>query len=61
MHEQIIIVRRIIPARAGFTNPKAFEKGIGRDHPRSRGVYHLTRNTHKVPLRIIPARAGFTG
>ena len=29
----------IIPARAGFTNPSAFEKGIGRDHPRSRGVY----------------------
>ena len=34
-----IRARRIIPARAGFTNPRAFEKGIGRDHPRSRGVY----------------------
>ena len=29
----------IIPARAGFTKPNALEKGIGRDHPRSRGVY----------------------
>ena len=34
-------IHGIIPARAGFTNPRAFEKGIGRDHPRSRGVYRF--------------------
>ena len=31
-----------------------------RDHPRSRGVYDVTRWPGRVPLWIIPARAGFT-
>ena len=30
---------RIIPARAGFTREAAAPRRIGRDHPRSRGVY----------------------
>ena len=29
----------IIPARAGFTGPRAAPRRRGRDHPRSRGVY----------------------
>ena len=32
--------RRIIPARAGFTNPEDYTPGPWTDHPRSRGVYH---------------------
>ena len=35
------IVRRIIPARAGFTGPFRYRVVPGRDHPRSRGVYQL--------------------
>ena len=31
--------RRIIPARAGFTNPTDQSLAVARDHPRSRGVY----------------------
>ena len=32
--------RGIIPARAGFTSPRRRRRLRGRDHPRSRGVYH---------------------
>ena len=32
-------ISRIIPARAGFTSPRAPGAGTRRDHPRSRGVY----------------------
>ena len=32
-------LRRIIPARAGFTRPPPSPPGPARDHPRSRGVY----------------------
>ena len=32
---------RIIPARAGFTSTKTLHTIMGRDHPRSRGVYCL--------------------
>ncbi|VEI15510.1 Domain of uncharacterised function (DUF2825) [Actinomyces viscosus] len=51
---------RIIPARAGFTQPL---RAFGRfpwDHPRSRGVYPDSVNNPCHVLRIIPARAGFT-
>ena len=34
-------VRRIIPARAGFTTPGRGRGRASRDHPRSRGVYHV--------------------
>ena len=37
---QARVRRRIIPARAGFTNRRATPPPPGRDHPRSRGVYH---------------------
>ena len=33
------VVARIIPARAGFTEPLPRRWGLCRDHPRSRGVY----------------------
>ena len=33
---------RIIPARAGFTSPRATRAADGPDHPRSRGVYRET-------------------
>ena len=39
LSDHLGMAARIIPARAGFTNPSAFENGIGKDHPRSRGVY----------------------
>ena len=35
-------LRRIIPARAGFTTVASGGRRIRRDHPRSRGVYTLT-------------------
>ena len=50
----------IIPARAGFT---AYREGfgvMGRDHPRSRGVYFRRARRRRNNLWIIPARAGFT-
>ena len=34
-----ILLRGIIPARAGFTRRTARRSGCSRDHPRSRGVY----------------------
>ena len=38
-HEEIIITRRIIPARAGFTIIRVSSGSPFGDHPRSRGVY----------------------
>ena len=35
----IVLIRRIIPARAGFTNACTSGTHDLRDHPRSRGVY----------------------
>ena len=37
----IVLIRRIIPARAGFTNACTSGTHDLRDHPRSRGVYGL--------------------
>ena len=39
LHEQVWHGKRIIPARAGFTAPKAHAAPTTTDHPRSRGVY----------------------
>ena len=50
----------IIPARAGFTRQRLPGHQGVRDHPRSRGVYHLFRGTRRFRPWIIPARAGFT-
>ena len=38
----IVRVRRIIPARAGFTLARPGRVRVTRDHPRSRGVYKHT-------------------
>ena len=50
----------IIPARAGFTPAGYMLLCQEEDHPRSRGVYCLTRSLSTPPCWIIPARAGFT-
>ena len=52
--------RRIIPARAGFTDPLLARHPSRRDHPRSRGVYVRVAVGGHVLGGIIPARAGFT-
>ena len=52
--------RRIIPARAGFTPSFILIPCMGRDHPRSRGVYRRESRHPRRIVRIIPARAGFT-
>ena len=44
-HQQRAVVRGIIPARAGFTEPRAGVPQRLRDHPRSRGVYN-SQNWH---------------
>ena len=51
---------RIIPARAGFTVGAHEVRQLRQDHPRSRGVYSVTRPVMNAVGRIIPARAGFT-
>ena len=53
-------LRRIIPARAGFTSVSIMRSFLFGDHPRSRGVYGATVPGPLFPRRIIPARAGFT-
>ena len=53
-------LRRIIPARAGFTASRRRRAWSRRDHPRSRGVYLAAEQGVSIPARIIPARAGFT-
>ena len=40
----VALVTRIIPARAGFTQGAGGVARCGRDHPRSRGVYHPKRS-----------------
>ena len=52
--------RRIIPARAGFTQDQCASAGPKPDHPRSRGVYGAGRINIPPHTGIIPARAGFT-
>ena len=54
------VSRRIIPARAGFTDEG---RGVGcprPDHPRACGVYTAARVAVFDRPGIIPARAGFT-
>ena len=58
--DALILARRIIPARAGFTNRTADYIRRAKDHPRSRGVYERPARPGAAVLRIIPARAGFT-
>ena len=51
---------RIIPARAGFTLPRALMVVTKADHPRSRGVYPMDGESDGATIGSIPARAGFT-
>ena len=53
-------MRRIIPARAGFTYDMSAPAADDGDHPRSRGVYGGEPPPVSFGARIIPARAGFT-
>ena len=60
-------IRGIIPARAGFTCPTTRHSWPGKDHPRSRGVYHAlnvktTNGDGSSPLArglLVPPRLGF--
>ena len=49
---------RIIPARAGFTGGKAAARSMGRDHPRSRGVYVPDRGRSAAPAGSSPLARG---
>ena len=50
--------RGIIPARAGFTPPTPRARVLGRDHPRSRGVYKLICCRHATRLGSSPLARG---
>ena len=49
---------RIIPARAGFTNPHRGVSPHGVDHPRSRGVYQATERRTRRPSGSSPLARG---
>ena len=53
-------LRRIIPARAGFTLRPGVAHVTLIDQPRSRGVYYSKVTVGTDYSWIIPARAGFT-
>ena len=50
--------RRIIPARAGFTDEDEDDGGIDADHPRSRGVYSRQYNAAKMETGSSPLARG---
>ena len=54
-------IRGIIPARAGFTPGPAEPTGRSPDHPRSRGVYCVTRFKPKLPNGSSPLARGLPG
>jgi len=49
---------RIIPARAGFTDPKMVLIAVLRDHPRSRGVYSAMIPTCRTSMGSSPLARG---
>ena len=51
-------VHRIIPARAGFTNPPTLAFRDNKDHPRSRGVYLNAPTTHGQTVGSSPLARG---
>ena len=51
-------IRRIIPARAGFTAPSWSAGTSSGDHPRSRGVYRLAPHTPNPPAGSSPLARG---
>ena len=57
-HEWRRRVRRIIPARAGFTGPSRAVPGGATDHPRSRGVYSDRGGTARPPDGSSPLARG---
>ena len=54
-------VRRIIPARAGFTSPRLGRLTSSRDHPRSRGVYASARPSTSFAAGSSPLARGLRG
>ena len=50
--------RRIIPARAGFTRHRCRRRRRSGDHPRSRGVYRVTREAGPSPAGSSPLARG---
>ena len=52
---------RIIPARAGFTDPMSRPSATVRDHPRSRGVYTVTSMTSSWRRGSSPLARGLPG
>ena len=52
---------RIIPARAGFTDPLADGRAHTTDHPRSRGVYFMLRWRTRMVVGSSPLARGLPG
>ena len=50
--------KRIIPARAGFTEPEEERKHENTDHPRSRGVYSSSSSAHREAVGSSPLARG---
>ena len=50
--------RGIIPARAGFTTDICARKSSKKDHPRSRGVYHVQQHLWRSPVGSSPLARG---
>ena len=55
---EIIPIRRIIPARAGFTSESSPPVAAGEDHPRSRGVYSTSQDPSMSPGGSSPLARG---
>ena len=53
--------RRIIPARAGFTGGAPVSRGVGWDHPRSRGVYPASSRGLRFVVGSSPLARGLHG
>ena len=51
-------VRRIIPARAGFTHQQRRQTRLGADHPRSRGVYGKSATSERILFGSSPLARG---
>ena len=56
-----VIVRRIIPARAGFTPMTSRPHSPSSDHPRSRGVYYPSRQPSRQAEGSSPLARGLPG
>ena len=57
----VVVVRRIIPARAGFTTPRSPASPTSSDHPRSRGVYAPSWSASREPMGSSPLARGLPG